>query len=144
MTGTVTVIQGLLAVPIGFLQTKLDGNGPYAPGSHTLATWLDGATTRNVSDTFGVVVQINGAIAPKLGRVAGYDDGASVNADEFEMRIVQVVQQHQDLSGAWLITQLYDDFYAPQMHRWTEDLPGRVGLFVSPTWSIDLFYLTPI
>ena len=141
---TVSIIQGLQNVPIGLLQTKLDGNGPYGLGSHTLTDWLDGAVTRSVSDTFGVVVQINGAIAPELGRLVGYDDGVVVNTDEYELRIVQVVQQHQDLSGAWLVTQLADMFYAPQMIRWTEDLPGRIGLYVSPTWSIDLFYLTPI
>lgn len=140
----VNVISAVSAVPIGLLQTKLDGNGPYTFGSHTLTNWLDGAVSRAVSDTWGVVVQINGAIAPELGRVIGYDDGVVLNADEFDMRIVQVVQQHQDLSGAWLVTQLVDCFYAPQMMRWTEDLPGRLGLYVSPTWAIDLFFLTPI
>jgi hypothetical protein len=144
VSATVGIIQGLQAVPIGLLQTKLDGNGPYAAGNHTLTTWKDGGVIRNVSDTFGVVVQINGAIAQFLGRTVGYDDGVVVNTDEYEDRIVQVVQMHQDLSGAWLVTQLLDIFYAPFMARWSEDLPGRVGLYVSPTWSVDLFYLTPI
>lgn len=141
---TVGIIQGLTNVPIGLLQTKLDHNGPFGFGNHTLTTWLDGGTVRNVSDTFGVVVQINGAIAPKLGKRLGYDDGVVVNTDRFDLRIVQVVQMHQDLSGAWLVTQLEDVDYAPFMMRWTEDLPGRLGLYVSPTWSIDLFFLSPI
>lgn len=141
---TVGIIQGLTNVPIGLLQTKLDSNGPYAPGNHTLTTWQDGGVTRNVSDTFGVVVQINGAIAAKLGKRIGYDDGVVVNTDRFDTRIVQVVQMHQDLSGAWLVTQLEDVDYAPFMMRWTEDLPGRLGLYVSPTWHVDLFFLSPI
>jgi hypothetical protein len=141
---TVGIIQTAAELPIGVLKTKLDANGPYAFGSHTLTTWQDGALTRSVSDTWGVVVQVNGAIAPELGKVLGYDDGVVVNADEFETRIVQVVQMHQDLSGAWLITRLADCFWAPQMIRWSEDLPGRIGLYVSPTWSVDLFFLTPI
>jgi hypothetical protein len=144
MAPTVGIIQGLTQIPIGLLQSKLDGNGPYGFGSHTLTTWLDGAVTRNVSDTFGVVVQINGAIAPALGRRLGYDDGAVVNCDIFDLPIVQVVQQHQDLSGAWLVTELVEVQFAPFMMRWAEDLPGRIGLYVSPTWSVDLFYLSPI
>jgi hypothetical protein len=145
MAQVVGIIDTIDHLPLGILQPKLDGNGPYAYGSSlTLSTWLDGATTRQVNDTWGVVVQINGAIAPALGRQVGYDDGAAVNADEYDLRIVQVAVQHQLLGGAWIISQLEDVHYAPFMVRWAEATPGRLGLYVSPTWSVDLYYLTPL
>jgi len=144
MTATVSVIQGLTAIPLGFLTNSIDLLGPYGPGNHTLTQWKDGALTRNVSDTFGVIVQINGAIAPKLGRQVGYSDGVAVDTTYFEDRIVQVVVQHQLATGAWVVTQILDVFYFPVLTRWTEDLPGRIGLYVAPTWHIDLLYLKTI
>lgn len=140
-----TVPQSLIdfatSPPIGVLNTHLDGNGPYSSGSHTLTTWLDIATTRNVSDTYGVQIQFNGAIPPKLGLRPGYDDGSLVVMDEFDMRLVQLVVQHQYLSGVWAVTQLEDIHALPLVFRWTEALPGRIGLYVSPLIAVDLFYL---
>lgn len=144
MPQTVSVIQGLTAIPIGLLTPALDGNGPYATGNHVLSTWLDGAATRNVSDTFGVIIQVNGAIAPKLGVTPGFSDGTDVDLDTFDIRLTQLAALHQLLGGAWVATQVHDVFYAPFMTRWAEDLPGRIGLYVSPTWSVDLYYLKTI
>lgn len=140
----VSVLSALTQVPIGFLTPALDGNGPYGAGNHVLDTWSDAGTTRNVSDTFGLLVMPNGAIAPKLGRTIGFDDGGVVDMEKFEDRIVQVVALHQALSGAWLPTQVHEVFYAPWLTRWFEALPGRIGLYVHPSWSIDLFYLKTI
>lgn len=123
------------------MNVHLDGNGPYGPGNHVLSTWLNGASLSNVSDTFGVVVQFNGAIPPKLGLVIGFDDGGTVNLDEFQLRLVQLVALHQLLSGTWVPSQVVDLHALPFMIRWAEALPGRVGLYVSPGISVDLYYL---
>ena len=136
--GVIDVIQNL---PIGVLTPLLDGNGPYSAGNHIISTWNDSGTTRNVSDSFGVIVQINGAIASKLGRTIGFDDGAAVNLDVFEDRITQLAALHQMLGGAWIATQVSDVVYAPALFRWVEALPGRIGLYVSPTWAVDLYFL---
>jgi len=144
MGQVVSVIQALTALPIGVLTPALDGNGPYGPGNHALTSWLDGATSRNVSDTYGVVIQVNGAIAPKLGLTVGFDDGGTVVLDEFDMRIVQLAVLHQANTGVWVATQVVDCFYVPILTRWAEDLPGKIGLYVSPTWSVDLYYLKTI
>jgi hypothetical protein len=138
---SIGIIDVINELPIGALQPLLDGNGPYAAGNHVLTTWLDGATTRNVNDTFGVVVQVNGAIAPQLGRQIGFDDGGTVNLDRFDMRLCQFAALHQMFGGAWIATQVADVFWAPTLFRWVEALPGRVGLYVSPTWAVDLYYL---
>lgn len=139
------VTQGLidfaLAPPIGVLNAHLDGFGPYGPGNHTLTTWQNAGVTSNVSDTFGLVMQFNGAIPPKLGLTLGYDDGALIVTDEFEMRLVQLVAQHQLLSGAWVVTQIEDIHVLPLTIRWAESLPGRVGLYIAPGINVDLFYL---
>jgi hypothetical protein len=137
----VGIIDFAFSPPIGILQPFLDGNGPYGFGIHTITTWLDGGTTRNVSDTFGVQVQFNGAIAPQLGLTPGYDDGGLIVADVFDMRLVQCVALHQFLSGAWTITQLEDLHVLPITIRWAEALPGKLGLYVSPTVNVDLFFL---
>jgi hypothetical protein len=144
MPATVGIIQGLQNIPLGLLTNSLDLDGPYAAGNHTLTQWNDGGVIRNVSDTFGVIVQINGAIAPKLGLQVGYSDGVAVDLDTFDQRITQIAIQHQLVTGAWVADQVVDVFYAPFLMRWAEDLPGRVGLYVSPTWHVDLLYLKTI
>jgi len=135
------IIDFALSPPLGVLNAHLDGNGPYGPGSHTLTTWDNSGSTSNVADTFGVLIQFNGSIPPFLGLTIGYDDGASVVMDEYETRLLQVVAQHQLLSGAWVVSQIEDLFALPFLVRWAEALPGRVGLYVSPGINVDLFYL---
>jgi len=136
--GVIDIIEHL---PIGTLTPRLDGNGPFGPGNHIISTWNDSGTTRNVDDTFGVIVQINGAIAPKLGRIPGFSDGGAVDLEIYEDRITQLATLHQMFGGAWIPTQVEDVTFAPQLFRWVESLPGRVGLYVSPTWHVDLFFL---
>jgi len=138
---TTGIIDFALSPPIGLMNTHLDAAGPYGPGNHTNTTWLDGVTLRNVNDTFGVQLQFNGVIPSKLGLTIGYDDGVNVVMDEFDMRLVQLVVQHQLLSGVWVVTQLEDVHAMPLVIRWAEALPGRVGLYVAPGIHVDLFYL---
>lgn len=140
----VGIIESLLKLPIGILSEALDHNGPYGPGNHSLTQWQDVALLRPVNDTFGVVVQISGAIAPELGLTPGFDDGGTVQVDEFQKRIVQVVQLFQLASGTWVPLEVDDVHYAPYLIRWVEDMPGKIGLYVAPTWSVDLYYLVTI
>jgi len=86
-------------------------------------------------------MNFNGAIPPKLGLTIGYSDGALVVLDEYQDRLVQLVVQHQLISGAWVPTQVADLNALPTFVRWAEALPGRVGLYISPGIHIDLFYL---
>lgn len=136
----VSIIDTITAVPLGLLQPLIDEHGPFT-GNNIRDTWLHGGVTRNVSDAFGCVLQVNGSIAPRLGRTFGVDDGAALVLDEFQERIVQVAAIHQLLGGAYVASQVADVFYLPFMMRWAEALPGRLGLYVAPTWSIDVYYL---
>lgn len=136
--GIIDVINNL---PIGLLQPRLDGNGPYGPGNHSLTTWSDGGVTKNVDNTFGVVVQISGSIAPYVGVTYGFDDGGEVVTDVYEQRITQLVTLHQMFGGNWVATSVVDVFVAPYLIRWVEALPGKIGLYVGPTWHVDLYYL---
>ena len=138
---SIGIIDTITHLPLGALQPRLDGNGPYGAGNHALTTWDDSGTTRNVSDTFGVVVQISGSIAPELGRFLGFDDGGIVVLDVYRQPITQLAALHQLFGGAWVASQVEYVLYAPQLFRWVESLPGKIGLYVGPTWSVDLYYL---
>lgn len=144
MPSVVGIIDQIEHLPLGVLDAYLDHAGPYAAGNHVLDTWLDGVVLRPVNITMGVIVQINGAIAPFLGRTLGFDDGGTIDLTEFELRITQLAALHQTLLGTWIASQVADIFYAPQLFRWVESNPGRIGLYVSPSWSIDLYYLLPV
>lgn len=137
----VGIIDVITQLPIGILTPVLDADGPFTAGNHPITTWHDGALIRSVADTFGVIVQVNGAIAPELGRTIGFDDGGTVNLDYFEDRILQLSALHQMLGGAWIATQVEDIYYLPWLARWVEALPGKIGLYVAPTWSVDLYFL---
>jgi len=141
-----TIAQGIIdyafSPATGFLNTHLDTAGPYGAGNHTLTTWTPaGSPAQPVANTFGVLLQFNGAIPPHLGLQLGYDDGGLIVTDRFDLTLVQLVVQHQFLSGAWVVTQLEDVHILPSSRRWVEALPGRVGLHVLPGIAVDLFYL---
>jgi len=137
----VGIIQSFTQLPLGLLDTAVDLAGPYGPGIHSLTTLNNGGTIRNVSDTFGAVFQISGAIAPKLGLTPGYDDGVAFSGDEYSSRVLQVVQLFQVRSGKWVGAAVTDMFRMPYLLRWVEDQPGKIGLYVGPTWSVDIYYL---
>jgi hypothetical protein len=138
------IIQSFTQLPIGVLDTALDSAGPYGPGSHSLTTWSQSGTIRNVNDTFGVVIQVSGAIAPKLGLQPGFDDGGTVVLDTFQLRPVQAVQLFQTRSGVWVPLDVRNIMWLPYLLRWVEDQPGKLGLYVAPTWHVDLYYLITI
>jgi hypothetical protein len=141
MPSVQTLIDFALSPPLGVLNPHLDTNGPYGPGNHSLTQWNDSGVLKNVSDTFGVYANFNGAIPPKLGLTLGYTDGGLIVADEFELRLVQIVALHQFLGGAWTISQVESVHVLPITVRWSEALPGKVGLYVLPGIAVDLFYL---
>lgn len=131
--------------PIGILAPHLDYRGPYS-GNETLTVWSSTAgpiyTDIAVSNSFGVVVQLNGSIPAGYGLTLGWNDPSGLyTADEYEVRLVQLVVQHQFLSGAWTTTQVENIRSFPFTVLWAVALPGRVGLLVAPGLSFDLFYL---
>jgi len=138
------VIDSVLHPPLGALTNKLDGNGPYAAGLHTLTTWLDGGTTRAIGDTFGCIAIANGAIPPEWGLEIGWNDPVTAfGGTYYEGRLLQIVVQHQLLLGlgGWVDTQIEDIYRLAQVVLWQEAIPGRLGLLVAPGWSFDLQFL---
>lgn len=140
----VGIIQSFTQLPVGLLDAASDAAGPYGPGNHSLTTWSQAGIIRNVSDSFGVVLQVSGAIAPKLGLQIGYDDGGAVVLDQFNQRIVQVAQLFQTRTGVWVPVAVNNVFVLPTLIRWVEDQPGKIGLHVHPLWHVDLYYLITI
>lgn len=138
--GTVQIIDTIATVPLGLLQPMLDTNGPFT-GNNIRDTWGHGGVTYNIADSFGCILQVSGAIAPHLGRTFGVDDGGAIVLDQFEDRIVQAAAIHQLFGGSYVASQVVDCFYLPTLIRWAETLPGRLGLYVSPTWAVDVYFL---
>jgi len=138
------VIDTILHPPIGGLTNKLDTNGPYGAGSHTLTTWNDSGTTRSVSNTFGMLAIVNGTYPPEWGLDLGWNDPITAfGGTYYRGRILQVVVQHQLLLGlgGYIDTQIENIFQAGKAMTWNEALPGRIGLYVAPGWSFDLQFL---
>lgn len=141
----VSLAQQFLHPPIGLLVPHLDYHGPYT-GNVTVTTWSRTPgpifTNSPVSNTFGVLWNLNGPIPAGRGFTTGWvsDDG-QYDASELEIPLAQLVVQHQFPSGAWLTTQsLWISSY-PGVVTWAEALPGRLGLLVSPGLALDLFFL---
>jgi len=134
------VIDFALHPPIGFLTPRLDTAGPYAGGQHLLTTWNDSGTVRNVSDSFGVMVQQTGSIPTKLGFQLGFDNGLQ-EGYEYEFRTIQLVVQHQMLGGFWAVTQRIESHTMGDFYLWAEAFPGRLGLYILPVLSFNLYFL---
>lgn len=151
MPQIVPIIDTVLSPPIGLLRPVLDEDGPYGFGSHTLTTFtstagvLVGDPTHNVYGTFGVIVQLQGAIPPPWGYTIGYDSGGAIGAEGFEYipRFAQAVPQHQLLTGFWQALDVVDIVRLEQMLLWPFRLVGgdRLGLYVMPAITVDLYYL---
>lgn len=140
----VNIIQQFLHPPVGTLTNKLDGNGPYGPGAHTISTWDDGGSSRDVDDTFGAIAIVNGSIPVNWGYTLGWNDPiTAAGGTYYQSRVLQVVVQHQLLLGlgGWIDTETFDLNRAFNLMLWSEALPGRLGLYVAPGWSFDLQFL---
>lgn len=131
--------------PIGLLVPHLDYRGPYSDNA-TLTTWSITAgpvyTDSPVANTFGVLVQLAGAIPVERGFITGWvSPDAQYDEAEYDIPLTQLVVQHQFLSGAWTTTQREWIRSWPFTLLWDVALPGRIGLLVSPGLAVDLFYL---
>jgi hypothetical protein len=128
--------------PIGLLLAlSLDAAGPFT-GTHTMTDYQQPLGTHKlVSATYGVVVQLNGAIPQKLGLELGwFDPTGQYTEDRYDERLCQFVVQHQTTSGLWVSTQVIDVRNFPWPIFWEVALPGRVGLRTLPGISVDLLY----
>ena len=141
MPPSTSIIQQFLHPPVGVLTSLLDGNGPYS-GIVTLTNWDDAGTPRSVTDSYGVLTQVT-VIPPELGFSNGWVHLSDpVTGEEYEKRLVQIVVQHQLLlGGAFVTTQLLDSHMLSDMVLWEEAFPGRIGLYVLPGVSVDLYFL---
>lgn len=138
------VIDQFLHPPVGTLTNKLDANGPFGAGSHTLSTWSDAGVSKDVSNTFGCIAIANGAIPIEWGLTLGWNDPVTAaGGTYYEGRVLQVVVQHQLLLGlgGYIDTQTFDLNRAFNVMLWEEAFPGRIGLYVAPGWSFDLQFL---
>lgn len=145
MPVTQSVIDLLLTPQVGELIPVLDTDGPFTGGNHALTTFHDGVVLWSVGQSAGCMLQFNGSIPPYLGLTPGFDDGGIVQCDVFEKRLVQLVVLHQFPSGGWVVTQLEEVHYLPFFTRWDEAIPGKIGLYVLPNISVDIYFLqTPL
>ena len=139
------LIDFALHPPLGLLEPRLDYYGPYQ-GNNTITTWslTPGPvyTPRPLTDTYGVMVQLDGALPPSWSHSLGWvsEDG-QYDETVYDPPIAQVVVQHQFHSGAWVTTQVAAIATWPTALTWQVALPGRVGLLVAPYVSVDLFWL---
>lgn len=149
---TVDIIDQIATPPLGTLDIVLDENGPYTFGNYDLDTFVTTVThgllppgTHQVHGTYGVVIQLNGAIPTTWGVKFGYSSLVSSGneGDIYENRICQAVLMHQLLGGAWVATDVEDVHRVPFLMQWPFRLIGGdlLGLNVSPGVAVDLFYL---
>lgn len=141
----VDIAKQFLHPPIGLLVPHLDYHGPYS-GNVTVTTWSTTPgpiyTNLAVSESFGVLWQVNGSIPVGRGFVNGWASPDGLYEETvYTEPLAQLVVQHQFLSGAWVTTQSAWIRSFPGAMLWQEALPGRVGLLVSPGIELDLFFL---
>jgi hypothetical protein len=141
----VGIIDTILHPPIGVLIPRLDYHGPYE-GNVTVTEFSTTPgpifTDIDVRASYGVVVQLNGAIPAGFGFTNGWvSDDTLYDEAIYDVRLLQLVVQHQFSGGAWVSTQVENIYSFPKVILWTEALPGRVGLLVAPGLAFDLLFL---
>lgn len=140
------VIDFFLHPPLGVLTQRLDYFGPYSGNvTRTQYSSTPGPifTPIGVNLTFGVIVQLNGAIPAGWGYTSGWEDPLGLlDENMYDERLCQLVVQHQLIGGAWITTQLLEVRSFPRLIMWEVAFPGRIGLLVAPGLAFDLFYLT--
>lgn len=151
MPQNVSVIDNVSSPPLGLLRPVLDTSGPYGAGAHERATfttdgtWVLPAGTHDVTGTYGVVVVVNGAIPATWGYEIGFGSGGALGDEgwRYDNRICQVVPLHQLFTGVFIALDYVDVHYIPQAIFWPFRLVGsdRLGLYVSPSIMVDLYYL---
>lgn len=144
-TTSTGIIDILFGPGLSKMSSFLDENGPYT-GSVTLEhfhlTTSGGTADWLTSQSFGVLVQLNGPISPGLKFVPGYvSDDTLIDQAFWFTRLYQIVVQHQLGDGSWVVTQVVDGHTFPRFVLWEEALPGRIGVHTIPGISVDLFAL---
>lgn len=140
----VPIIDFYLHPPVGSLLPILDENGPFS-GNSTLTQWREGPgpifTDHAVSASYGVMLTLNGVLPIKWGFTQGWSspDGQS-DESQYDPPFAQLAIQHQFAGGLWVTTQLEVVVSPVFSIRWTEALPGRIGLKVAPLLAFDLHY----
>lgn len=152
MPTSTSIIDALAAPPFATLNPVLDEGGPYPTGDYTLTSFFTSgafllpAGFHDVGGTYGVIVNVNGAIPPAAGVTFGWVDSftAIPFGDIYHRRVCQLVLQHFLLiSGSWVTTFMTDINSFPDTNFWPVLVGsgGRLGLHVEPGWSVDLQYL---
>jgi len=151
MPALTSIIDAVATPPLAAMQQVLDTNGPYTAGTHTLTQFVTNgafllpAGTYNVSGTYGVIVSQVGAIPAGLGyRIGWTDPTGNYNESNYQQRMAQMVVQHQlPITGAWVTTDSVDCYTVSRLILWQGlvNAPGRVGIYVAPFLSFDLYYL---
>jgi len=141
----VGLVDLLFHPPLGFLAPYLDYHGPFY-GYYTFTEWgsTPGPTIidRSVTDTFGVLVTVNGSIPVGLGYTNGWiSDTFDSDESVYDERLAQLIVQHEFAGGGWITTQTINVHTFPKLVLWETALPGRIGLLTSPAVEIDLYYL---
>lgn len=131
------VVQQFLHPPLEFLHPVLDSGGPYS-GNLTLYNW---GGSISVTATFGVVL-VPATIPTELGYTEGWSTGGSVSSgDYYPLRLAQLVVQRQLAGGSWVSSEIHNVYHPGETVIWAEAAPGRLGLYVLPGVTMDLYYL---
>ena len=154
MPGTVPTGVGsvIISPPLALLRPILDEHGPFTTGDYTITDFLTTtshgllpAGTWPIGGTYGVVLQVNGAIPITWGYDIGYDSGGALGAEGwvYHERFCQLVVMHEAIGGAFLtvgITELHEiQRYVPL--SWIPVGGDRLGLHVEPGVAVDLFFM---
>lgn len=137
MPTTVGLSSFAVAGPLGVLSAFLDTGGPYS--CQTTITTINGNA---LSASSGVAVVVSGAIPAGLGYHEGWVAPTGLfDGVDYQLRLWQAVVQHQLLSGLWVTTQEINSDKLARVVLWDQALPGRLGLWVLPGLSVDVYRL---
>jgi hypothetical protein len=142
---TIGLAEYLLHPPLGFCLPYLDYYGPYS-GNNTISQWSETAgpvfTPRSVATTFGVIVNLSGALPEEWGSTQGWvSELGELDTSRYFPPLGQLTTVHQLGAGAHVVTQLELIDWVPRLVMWSEALPSSIGLLVAPHIELDLQFL---
>jgi hypothetical protein len=134
----ISLVDYLLAPPLGVLEPVLDTRSPWLEGSHSISTTYDGTP---VADTFGCIIAATG-IPIGWGYDVGYKDvSEGLDARRFVPFYCQLVTVHRLFDGSPVFSQVVYIDQGISVITWDVALPSLVGLYLQPGWEIDLYWL---
>lgn len=139
------LIDFLVHPPLGVLSTFEDFYGPYS-GNVSITHWSQTPgpiyTSRDVRDTFGVVIEIDGVIPSHWGHTSGYySPGGEIQTDNYNPPFCELVVLHQLATTAYVVTQRHFMTMATEIYLWDIALPSQIGLHIAPNISVSLLFL---